>query len=102
MFSRFGYPRRASSVGHGHNLRVASPAHPRTVNQSASYTMPNRSEYQPISQSVDDDEADVAESVPSPSTSRPRRSSTPKKIDLRKLDNAFKRYGSRIAFRGAS
>ena len=53
--------------------------------------MLNRSEYQPISQLVDDDEADVTEPVPSSSASRPRRSSIPRKIDLRKLDNAFKR-----------
>ncbi|KAF9650860.1 hypothetical protein BDM02DRAFT_3092313 [Thelephora ganbajun] len=59
--------------------------------------MTNHSEYQPISQSVDDEEADVAEPVPSSSASRPRRSSISKKIDLRKLDNAFKRWTESIA-----
>ena len=86
--------------GHGHDLRAASSVHPRGANHSTFIAMPNRSEYQPISQSVDDEEADVAEPVSSPSASRPRRSSVPKKIDLGKLDNAFKRYGSGIAFRG--
>ena len=61
--------------------------------------MPDRSEYQPISQTVDDDEADVAEPVPSSSAHRPRSSSISKKIDLGKLDNAFKRCVSRIIFR---
>jgi hypothetical protein len=62
--------------------------------------MPNRAEYQPISQSVDGDGADVAEPVPSSSASQPRNSPVPKKIDLRNLDNAFKRYVSKIVFHG--
>lgn len=57
--------------------------------------MVDRSEYQPISQSAGDEEVDVTEPVPS-STSRPRSSSLSKKIDLGKLDKAFKRYVSTI------
>lgn len=60
--------------------------------------MVNRSEYQPISQSVDHDEVDVSQPIPSSFATRPRRSSISKKIDLRKLDNAFKRYVSRVIF----
>jgi hypothetical protein len=71
---------------------VAPSAHLHDVDHSTSVTMPSRSEYQPISQSVDEEEADVAEPVPSSSTGRSRRPSIPKKIDLGKLDNAFKRY----------
>lgn len=57
--------------------------------------MPNRSEYQPLTQNVDEDEeADVVESLsprlpPSPHARRGRHSGS---IDLTKLDTAFKRY----------
>jgi hypothetical protein len=60
--------------------------------------MPDRSEYQPLPQSVDDDPESDAEGLPSPVTnpSGPRHSnrrmSASGPIDLRKLDAAFKRY----------
>ena len=85
---------------HGRSLRAASSAYPHHAYHSTSCTMPNRSEYQPISQFVDDDEADVTEPVASSSASRPLNPPTPKKIDLRNLDNAFKRYVSRTVFHG--
>ena len=58
--------------------------------------MPDRAEYQPLAQDVDDNnsEGDVAEVLPSPVTAPRRglrRSHRPGHIDLGKLDNAFKR-----------
>ena len=61
--------------------------------------MPDRSEYQPLPQSADDEPESDAEGLPSPVTnpgsSRHRNSrstSASGPIDLRKLDAAFKRY----------
>ena len=60
--------------------------------------MPNRSEYQPLAQNVDDDDndGDVGEVLPPPATASfrggLRRSQRPGHIDLSKLDSAFKRY----------
>ena len=59
--------------------------------------MPDRAEYQPLAQDVDDNnsEGDVAEVLPSPVTASRRglrRGHRPGNIDLGKLDNAFKRY----------
>ena len=87
-------------VEHRRSLRVASSAHPHDLDHFTSFTMLNRSEYQPISQTVDDDEADVTEPIP-PSATRPRSSSIPRKIDLGKLDSAFKRCVSMMLFRDA-
>lgn len=58
--------------------------------------MPDRAEYQPLVQDVDDNnsEGDVAEVLPSPVTASRRglrRPHRPGHIDLGKLDNAFKR-----------
>ncbi|PSS37814.1 hypothetical protein PHLCEN_2v282 [Hermanssonia centrifuga] len=58
--------------------------------------MVDRSEYQPLTQDVDDhDDGDVGETLPAPvtaSTSRGiRRAQRPGHIDLSKLDTAFKR-----------
>lgn len=57
-------------------------------------TMPDRSEYQPLVQDVDD-EVDVVDPLPTPvtaaSVSGLRRMQRPGHIDLSKLDNAFKR-----------
>ncbi|KAL4254266.1 Phosphatidylinositol 4-kinase [Abortiporus biennis] len=58
--------------------------------------MPNRSEYQPLAQSADEEETDVADSglaQQAPSRRAPR----PGHIDLRKLDSAFKRWTESIA-----
>lgn len=54
--------------------------------------MPGRSTsgYQPLSQSVDGEEDDVGDVLPVTSA-RGRRSSRSGKVDLLKLDNAFKR-----------
>lgn len=52
---------------------------------------PNRSEYQPLAQSAEDEEADVSEGL-APPTRGLRRAQRPVHIDLSKLDNAFKRY----------
>ena len=57
--------------------------------------MPDRSEYQPLAQSIDDDnDGDVGEGLPQPVTSfrGGRRAQLPGHIDLSKLDSAFKRY----------
>ncbi|KAK7692630.1 hypothetical protein QCA50_004263 [Cerrena zonata] len=61
--------------------------------------MPNRSEYQPLSQGVDDEETDVGEGLPVPVTSPGglRRINKPGHIDLSKLDTAFKRWTESIA-----
>ncbi|TFY57039.1 hypothetical protein EVJ58_g7265 [Rhodofomes roseus] len=58
--------------------------------------MPNRSEYQPLSQGAEDEEeTDVAEGLsPAPAPPRQRR---PGHIDLSKLDTAFKRWTESIA-----
>ena len=58
--------------------------------------MPDRSEYQPLAQDVDDNEADLGDSLPTPVTAAApsrqlRRAQRPGHIDLSKLDNAFKR-----------
>ena len=98
--SRFGHHDQHPLQGNGRSLRVASSAHPHCVDPPTPSTMLNRSEYQPISQSVDNDEADVTEPIPSPSVTRARSSSISKKIDLRKLDNAFKRCASSSTFQG--
>ena len=90
----------ANDQRYGRSLRVASSAHHHDLDHSTFSTMLNRSEYQPIAQAVDDDEADVVEPVPSSSAHRPRSSSIVRKIDLGKLDNAFKRCVSRMTFCG--
>ncbi|KAH9946982.1 phosphatidylinositol 3 and 4-kinase-domain-containing protein [Amylocystis lapponica] len=61
--------------------------------------MPNRSEYQRLAQSIEEEEADVAEGLspavqPAPQLPRPLR---PGHIDLSKLDSAFKRWTESIA-----
>lgn len=59
--------------------------------------MPDRAEYQPLTQHVDDDDDDASEGLPAPVTAPPgkkrgmRRAQRPGNIDLGKLDNAFKR-----------
>ena len=56
--------------------------------------MPDRSEYQPLTQNADDD-GDVGGGLPQPVTSSfrgMRRAQRPGHIDLSKLDTAFKRY----------
>ncbi|KAH9895131.1 phosphatidylinositol 3 and 4-kinase-domain-containing protein [Cubamyces lactineus] len=61
--------------------------------------MPDRSGYQPLAQSVDDEETDVSEglsSLPQP-TRGLRRAHRPVHIDLSKLDSAFKRWTESIA-----
>ncbi|KAM5530963.1 hypothetical protein V8D89_015370, partial [Ganoderma adspersum] len=59
---------------------------------------PNRSEYQPLVQTAEDEEADVSESLPLPVTTRGlRRANRPVHIDLRNLDSAFKRWTESIA-----
>ncbi|TRM69794.1 phosphatidylinositol 3 and 4-kinase-domain-containing protein [Schizophyllum amplum] len=60
--------------------------------------MAPRSGYQPLAQAVDDDDAlsDEEASLPSPSR-RGRRRARPGSIDLKKLDNAFKRWTESIA-----
>ncbi|OCH91462.1 hypothetical protein OBBRIDRAFT_792290 [Obba rivulosa] len=66
--------------------------------------MPNRSEYQPLAQSIDEEEEDVVESHIPPQQPPPgssgrslRRLHRPGNIDLSKLDNAFKRWTESIA-----
>ncbi|KAH8119500.1 phosphatidylinositol 3 and 4-kinase-domain-containing protein [Phellopilus nigrolimitatus] len=66
--------------------------------------MPNRSQYQPLAQSVEDDVeragANGAEPSPASSSRRSRglrRASRPGPIDLSKLDAAFKRWTENIA-----
>jgi hypothetical protein len=57
--------------------------------------MPDRSDYQPLPQTADDEHDVDPDGLPSPVTSpstRARRMNTPGAIDLRKLDAAFKRY----------
>ena len=56
--------------------------------------MPDRSEYQPLAQAIDEEEeADVSEGFQSSSNrSGLRRPSRPRHIDLSKLDSAFKRF----------
>lgn len=61
--------------------------------------MPNRSEYQPLAQSIDEEEEeDVVEGLAPPAPVSPsrrmRRLHRPGNIDLSKLDSAFKRYES--------
>ncbi|CCM05705.1 uncharacterized protein FIBRA_07937 [Fibroporia radiculosa] len=59
--------------------------------------MPNRSEYQPLAQGVDEEEeADVGEGL-SPAPQPPPHSRRPGHIDLGKLDTAFKRWTESIA-----
>lgn len=59
--------------------------------------MPNRSEYQPLSQGIDEEEeADVVESL-SPAPQPSPRLRRPGNIDLSKLDTAFKRWTESIA-----
>ncbi|KAI0081899.1 hypothetical protein K474DRAFT_1748215 [Panus rudis PR-1116 ss-1] len=56
--------------------------------------MPNRAQYQPLSQGIDEEEeeADVGEGLPTvASTTGLRRANRPGHIDLSKLDSAFKR-----------
>ena len=52
---------------------------------------PNRSEYQPLAQSVEDEEEDVSEGLAPQQTRGLRRAQRPVHIDLSKLDTAFKR-----------
>lgn len=54
--------------------------------------MPDHSGYQPLSQAVDDEEADVGEGSQASPRRGLRRSSRPRHIDLGKLDTAFKRF----------
>ncbi len=60
--------------------------------------MPDRSAYQPLPQSADDELESDTEGLPSPVTNPTdrlrthRRMSASRPIDLRKLDAAFKRY----------
>lgn len=58
--------------------------------------MPDRSDYQPLPQTADDEPDDGLPSpVTSPNSPHPRdirRMNAPGAIDLRKLDAAFKRY----------
>jgi len=60
--------------------------------------MPDRSDYQPLPQSADDEpdlDSDVFSTPTGPSRPRVRgirRMNAPGAIDLRKLDAAFKRY----------
>ena len=70
--------------------------------------MPDRSDYQPLPQTADD-EPDLDPEVFSTATSpsRPltrgiRRMNAPGAIDLRKLDAAFKRYAVSLSFGYAS
>ncbi|KZT26839.1 hypothetical protein NEOLEDRAFT_1090374 [Neolentinus lepideus HHB14362 ss-1] len=56
----------------------------------------SRSEYQPLAQSIEEEE-DLAESLHTTSTRTLRRPSRPVKIDLTKLDTAFKRWTESIA-----
>ncbi|CAL1707082.1 unnamed protein product [Somion occarium] len=59
--------------------------------------MPDRSEYQPLAQGVDEEEADVGEGLSPVSPSRGlRRPNRPGHIDLSKLDSAFKRWTESI------
>ncbi|RDX55174.1 hypothetical protein OH76DRAFT_1429594 [Lentinus brumalis] len=57
---------------------------------------PNRSEYQPLTQSVDEEE-DVSEGLNPQPTRGLRRAQRPVHIDLSKLDSAFKRWTESIA-----
>ncbi|KAJ3484716.1 hypothetical protein NLI96_g5455 [Meripilus lineatus] len=64
--------------------------------------MPNRSEYQPLAQSIDEEEEeDVVEGLAPPAPVSPsrrmRRLHRPGNIDLSKLDSAFKRWTESIA-----
>ncbi|OSD06719.1 hypothetical protein PYCCODRAFT_1474162 [Trametes coccinea BRFM310] len=60
--------------------------------------MPDRSGYQPLAQTPEDEEeADVSEELPQPPTRGLRRAHRPVHIDLSKLDNAFKRWTESIA-----
>ncbi|KAJ3536471.1 hypothetical protein NM688_g6831 [Phlebia brevispora] len=62
--------------------------------------MPDRSEYQPLAQHVDDDnDGDVGDVLPPPATASRglRRAQRPGHIDLSKLDTAFKRWTESIA-----
>jgi hypothetical protein len=64
--------------------------------------MTNRSGYQPIAQAIDEEEADIGDTAniqPSPSNRRlARRLRRPARpsIDLKHLDNAFKRSASSL------
>ena len=62
--------------------------------------MPNRSEYQPLAQSIEEEEeADVVEGLPAAPVSpsrRMRRLHRPGNIDLSRLDSAFKRYAYNV------
>ncbi len=69
------------------SFRLRRPVSP----LSPSCMPPNRSEYQPLTQSVDEEE-DVSEGLnPQPARGL-RRAQRPVHIDLSKLDSAFKRY----------
>ena len=82
-------PRIPSTV-----LLVLAAAAPSPLYLRAASSMPpNRSEYQPLAQSVDEEE-DVSEGLnPQPARGL-RRAQRPVHIDLTKLDSAFKRYAS--------
>ncbi len=70
--------------------------------------MPDRSDYQPLPQTADDEpdlDPDVFSTVTSPSRPRPRgirRMNAPGAIDLRKLDAAFKRFVISLSCKNAS
>lgn len=78
------------------------PAHSRRLNSAllSPANMPNRSEYQPLAQSVDDEQEDahLNDALPQQSASSHRmkrlRAPRPPAIDLSKLDAAFKRFGT--------
>lgn len=79
---------------------ISTSGHSQNHNPSATH-MPERASragYQPLSQDVDGEaevgllEADVGAQQSAVSTRGLRRSGRPGNIDLKKLDNAFKRY----------
>ena len=53
---------------------------------------PNRSQYQPLAQTAEDEEEDVSEGLAPHRARGLRRAQRPVHIDLSKLDSAFKRY----------
>ncbi|GBE81198.1 Phosphatidylinositol 4-kinase lsb6 [Sparassis crispa] len=59
--------------------------------------MPDRSEYQPLVQSIDEEETDVVEGLSPLPQARLARAHRPGNIDLGKLDSAFKRWTESIA-----
>lgn len=69
---------------------------PRTSLRIPRPAMPNRSEYQPLAQGLEEEEeTDVAEGL-SPAPQPSQRQRRPGHIDLSKLDTAFKRYSTAL------